>query len=126
MRKISQMFGVVVVSLVLVGCATTTKLGSAGTLDAGFCMHDAPQWMAWLSCDEPLIDFKADILSTGEADEEPSEAEILGQIHITPTPAELSGHLPDKNVYHLDAFSNTPGYLPWLYQPKGEAYFDAK
>ena len=66
MKKIIQMLGVLAVSLVLVGCATTTKLGSAGTLDAGFCMHDVPQWMAWLSCDEPLIDFKADILSTDE------------------------------------------------------------
>lgn len=64
------MAGIIVVALMLVGCVTTAKLGPAGTLDAGFCMHDAPQWLAWLDCEKPLINLEADVLSTGEADEE--------------------------------------------------------
>lgn len=78
-----------VVSLALVGCATTTHFGPAGTLDAGFCMHDAPKSLGWLSCDKPLINFEADVLSN---DEEATKVDLLGRTHITPTPAELSGH----------------------------------
>ncbi len=70
MKQISQMAGIAVVLLVLVGCATTTNLGPAGTLKAGLCVKDAPKYLGWLSCDKPLIAVETDVLSTGEADEE--------------------------------------------------------
>ena len=93
MKKISQILMLLVVSLMLVGCVTTTKLGPAGTLDAGFCIKEAPKYLGWLSCDKPLINLEADIISNGEADEEPSEAAILGKTRLFPMPADLKGEL---------------------------------
>lgn len=70
MKKVSQILGVLVVSLVLAGCAGKFTAGPLGTIEPRVCMNSSVGFLKFLECSNPLISLSVEVASEEESAEE--------------------------------------------------------